>query len=314
MQSDNSTAQSVDYFKVEVVVQDTSGEIIDLPRGKELREEEAIAMAVSRPVQWVVIAGAVRSGKTTLLSCLYDMFQWNRIPNFLFAGSSTLPAFEERCHLSRAASGNIEPDTYRTLYTPLPTYLHLRVGIDRLPQKFIDFLFADVSGEMFEHVRDSTTECRELTFLRRAGNFVLLLDSKQCLRLDKRWKVAKEAQALLQSCLDSEMLDKNCVVNVVWSKFDYFVSAGDGNEHREFRDQVEAEFRESFQARIAHLKFGELAARPSKAPELGFGKGILELLEGWITFCPRQRKINLSPHLGGNRESDLFAKRHYKAE
>jgi hypothetical protein len=288
-------------------------EIIDLPRGSDLTEANAMALAKSRPVRWVVIAGPVGAGKTTLLTSIYELFQWGKIPNYIFAGSGTLPAFEQICHLSRIESESEEEDTPRTLYDDQgPKYLHLRVAAAKAPSIRIDFLFTDVSGEMFEHVRDSTDACKDLAFLQRAGNFILLLDSKKALRPDKRWATIEEARTILRSCLDSQMLSADCVVTVLWSKFDYFVESGDNTEDQAFRKQVAKEFNELFGERVSHLHFGEVAARPTKARKLGFGKGTVELLDGWITLCPSARAMDLLPEASGTRESELFAVRHFE--
>lgn len=286
-------------------------EVISLPRGKELSESAALALAKSRPMRWIVVAGPVGSGKTTLLTSLYELFQWNKVPNHIFSGSETLPAFEERCYLSRTASENTEADTARTIYDPIPTYLHLGVSSRALPRRFAEFLFTDVSGEMFEQARDSTAACKQLTFLRRARQFLILLDSKRSLLLDKRWAVVHEAKTLLQSCLDSKMIPDDCAVRVVWSRFDYFIKAGNTADDRAFRDQVIDEFRGTFGNRVADLQFTEIAARPTKAPELGFGNGVVTLFEEWIKDHPRAREMTLLPAFEGTRESEIFGSRHF---
>jgi energy-coupling factor transporter ATP-binding protein EcfA2 len=289
----------------------TSSEIVDLPRGKELSEAQVVAMARSRPVRWVVIAGPVGSGKTTLVTSLYELFQWNKVPDYMFAGSDTLPAFEERCYLSRTASENTEADTPRTIYDPVPTYLHLKTCSAKPPRQFSELLFTDVSGEMFEHAKDSTDACKELTFLRRAHHFVLLLDSKRSLVLDRRWAMVEEAKTLLQSCLDSKMLTNDCAVRVLWSRFDYFVEAGDTHEHRAFREEVAVAFETAFKHRIGNLKFGEVAARPTKAPKVGFGKGVVDLFVEWTSNNRGATEMDLVPKSSGARESEMFGERHF---
>jgi hypothetical protein len=165
---------------------------------------------------------------------------------------------------------------------------------------------------MFEHARDSTVACKELTFLKRAGNFLLLLDSEKGVRNDKRWAMVEEAKTLLQSCIDSEMLARDCVINIVWSKFDHFEAAVNKTEHRDFREEVVKGFRATFGHHVTHLNFGEVAARPTKAPQLGFGNGVPDLLKGWVTVCPQMRDMVLLPQPPvGTRESEMFAKRHF---
>jgi hypothetical protein len=288
-------------------------DLLDLPRGKELSEADAASLSAGRPTRLVVVAGPVGCGKTTLLTSLYELFQWRAIPSYRFAGCNSLPAFEERCHLARASSNNAVADTKRTPYKE-PEYLHLRVCPATGPVRPVDFLFTDVSGEMFEHARDSTAECQALSFLRQADHFVLLLDSEKGVRREK-WAMARNAIALLRSCADSQMLQGYCVVKVVWAKFDYFEAATEKEEHVAFRNDVESEFKSLFAGGLAHLRFGQLATRPTEAPHLGFGHGVAELLDEWATLCPRQRPMELLPGVStGARESELFASRYFASQ
>lgn len=286
-------------------------DIIDLPSGKELTDNSAKLLATSRPVRWVVVVGPVGCGKTTLLTSLYELFQWSPVAGYLFAGSNTLPAFEQRCYLSRVQSEKTVPETQRSAYKEHePDYVHMRIGTDSLSP--IDLLFTDVSGEMFNDARDSTEECRKLGFLRRAGDFLLLLDSEKGVRLEKQWAMVRDAKMILQSCIDSEMIASDCIINIVWSKFDHFVAAGDQEHHKKFREEAEKEFRESFESRVGHIRFGTIAARPTKAPSLGFGSGVPELLKRMNSFSRQSRDMVLLPQLpAGSRESELFALRHF---
>jgi energy-coupling factor transporter ATP-binding protein EcfA2 len=288
-----------------------SADLLDLPSGKQLSERDAASLSAARPTRLVVVAGPVGCGKTTLLTSLYELFQWRSILSYRFAGCNSLPAFEELCHLARASSNNPVADTKRTPYKE-PEYLHLRICPATSPVRPVDFLFTDVSGEMFEHARDSTAECQALSFLRRADHFVLLLDSDKGVRPEKRWGMAQNAIALLRSCVDSQMLQSYCVVKVVWAKFDYFEAATDKDKHVKFRADVESEFKSLFASGLTHLRFGEIATRPTQAPQLGFGHGVTELLEEWATLCPRQRPMELLPDgSSGTRESECFATRHF---
>lgn len=290
-------------------------EFIDLPQGKELNEDAALELAKSRPVQWIVLAGPSDAGKTTLLTSLFELFQWRKVEGHAFAGSNTLPGFEERCFLSRSASGNQVPHTPRTSYKgPDPQYLHLRIRSIEGLRQFRDFLFTDVSGELFEHARDSTTECKEMIFIKRANHFLLFLDSAKGIQLDKRWAMLEDAKALLQSCLDSEMIAADCVVNVVWSRFDYFVAKEAEDHQRLFRVEVEKQLREKFGQRIPKLIFSEIAARPMEAPTLQIGHGVPALLKQWAATPLEMKALDLFPtSYTGTRESELFAARHFSS-
>jgi hypothetical protein len=284
-------------------------DLINLPTGRELDAANAAKLELARPLRLVVVAGPVSCGKTTLLTSLYELFQWGPVSGYSFAGSNTLPAFERRCYLSRIASERSVPDTERTPYGEV-RYLHLRISSEKLPHCELDLLFTDVSGESFERARDSTLECQRLTFLRQANHFMLLLDSEKLVRKERRWEVAHDSMTLLRSCLDSGMLPNNCLISVLWTKVDYLESAGE--EHTQFLTQLESEIRTEFGHRVGNLSFSEIAARPTQTINLEFGHGLPELLKHWATSSPHQRGMNLLPATSlGSRESELFASRHF---
>jgi energy-coupling factor transporter ATP-binding protein EcfA2 len=287
-------------------------DLIDLPSGKELDEASAAKLEVARPVRLVVVAGPVGCGKTTLLTSLYELFQWKTVSGYAFAWSDTLPAFERRCYLSRIASERSMQDTERTPYGEV-RYLHLRVSSQDLPLGELDLLFTDVSGESFERARDSTLECQRLGFLSQAHHFLLLMDCEKLVRKEKRWEVAHDSMTLLRSCLDSGMLASNSLINVLWTKFDYF-EAVKSPENAKFLVQLRGEIEKEFGARVGRLSFSEVAARPTQVATLKFGHGLAELLKYWLSSSPHDRSMNLLPPTNlGSRESELFASRHFPA-
>jgi len=290
-------------------------EYILLPRGKDLNEATALDLAKSRPVQWIVLAGPSDSGKTTFLTSIYELFQSGIVENYAFAGSSTLPAFEERCYLSRRVSGNQMPHTQRTPYKPEdPGYLHIRVRSVEGLRPFRDILCTDISGEMFEHARDSIAECKKMLFLKRARHLLLFLDSAKAVKRDKRWEMVEDGQALLRSCMDSEMIHPRCAVNVVWSRFDYFDSQDSAEEHVRFRRDVERQFGQIFNA-LPNLRFSEVASRPLRKPTLGIGYGVPLIVKQWADSPLEMKAFNLFPKsYSGTRESELFATRHFANE
>lgn len=285
-------------------------DLIELSSGKELDEVAAAKLQAAVPVRLIVVAGPVGCGKTTLITSLYELFQWGKVSDYSFAGSSTLPAFERRCYLSRSASQRSVPDTERTPFGDV-RYLHLRIWKESFAKGPLDLLFTDVSGEAFERARDSIVECQRLHFLRQTDHFLLLLDSEKLVNKEKRWRVAHDSMALLQSCLDSQMLGRTSLVNVLWTKFDYFLF--DKNAQKlEFLDTIKSEFETEFNSRVGRLTFSQVAARPTETDTVEFGHGISNLLEDWATVSPRERAMNILPNSElGSRESELFAARHF---
>lgn len=103
-----------------------------------------------------------------------------------------------------------------------------------------------------------------------------------------------------------------CLVNVLWTKFDYFEAASDP-EHARFLAQLESEIRSEFGSRIGRLSFSRIAARPTQVDSLKFGHGLPELLTYWASASPRERPMKLLPTILalGSRESELYASRHF---
>ncbi len=183
----------------------TVPDVIDLPSGNGLDDLGAAKLQAAQLVRLIVVAGPVGAGKTTLIATLHDLFQTGKVGDYAFAWSTTLPAFEERCHLSRIASERAVPETERTKFDELRRYLHVQIAGPKLLEN-LDFLFVDVSGEVFERARDSIAECQRLHFLKMADHFLLLIDCKKIIDRKKRNQVVNEATMLLRSCLDSGML------------------------------------------------------------------------------------------------------------
>ena len=279
--------------------------LIRLPAGIELNEEQAQKMASERPVRLIVLAGAVDCGKTTLLTCLYGLFQEGPIEKKQFAGCDTFPALEKKCHLGRTDSGNEEEDTGRNTYEgPHPEYVHLKLQNGPKALGHIDFLFTDVSGEMFEHARNSTDECKKLTFLNRASHILVFLDCHKLFQPAKQWRMVKDARSLVQSCLDSGMFEPDVFVTVVWAKYD-FVEAAKGKEKvaaKAFMKQREEEFKNAFGQRIKNLKFHKTAARPTRYPALKFGFGVGKLLDDWITKFRQEHKMESEAPSGSHEQ------------
>jgi hypothetical protein len=287
--------------------------VIDLPSGNELDDLAAAKLRAAQLVRLIVVAGPVGAGKTTLIATLHDLFQTGKVGDYAFAWSRTLPAFERRCHLSRIASEREVSETERTPFGKV-RYLHTQISGPELRDNLLDLLFIDVSGEVFDGARDSTSECQQLVFLKMADHFLLLMDCEKIIDLKKRNLVIHNAGMLLSSCLDSGMLSPSCFVSVLWTKYDFVAAAGNG-EHGAFLERATEELQKQFGSRVRKLSFRKVAARPADVDGLEFGHGVPELLREWATESPHDRTMNLVPDEKlGSRESEGFLQRHFNSE
>lgn len=294
---------------VDVEEPDLEPDSIDLASGRELNIAGAEAITAARPVQLIVIAGPVDCGKTTLLTSLYESFQWGSFAGHDFAASETLVGFERRCFLARAASQRDVADTERT---PLgeAAFLHLQVCSNGEGRKSTDLLLTDLSGEAFRLARDNSDECQRLEFLGRADHFALLIDGKKLATPRTRWSASQDAVSLLQALLDNRVLPASAHVEVLFSKWDDVLRSPDRVTLEAQVKEIEKKFRDQFRERLGQLRFEKIAARPRGGP-LSFAFGLDKLLQHWIQTSHRLPTLDLRPRVQGTRESERFLARHF---
>lgn len=68
---------------------------VDLPSGEDLDFDLANAIMAGAITRVIVLAGAVNSGKTTVLASIHEKFQEGDFAGYIFAGSDTNTSFLE---------------------------------------------------------------------------------------------------------------------------------------------------------------------------------------------------------------------------
>ncbi len=182
--------------------------LVDLPLGEALTVRESLPITLARRTQLLLIAGTVGSGKTTLITSLFHLFERGPFAGYLFAGSDTLIGFDWRCHLARTASGASKANTERTKRGEDRELLHLRLRKKGCTTPPTDVLISDLTGEKYVDAKDSIDECRRLPLLRRADHFVLLIDSSKLSKPDARQRAKNNAIMLLRTCLDADQFER----------------------------------------------------------------------------------------------------------
>ncbi len=263
-----------------------SGErVIQLSSAKAMTYEEAYSITAASRTRLIVLAGAPRSGKTTLVAALFHAFQRGKFGDYWFSQCATLLGFDERCHDARICSLRERQDTERTKSGTQHLLLHLQVR-ESETGPVTDLLFLDMSGEDFEDARDSVDECAKLHFLRRADHFVLLVDGERLADGTNRQKAKTDALTLLRSCFDSQQLDQHSLVDVLISKWDLAVANQEQVDAvTQFADLLSTQVQERFESRCARLRIARIAARPEKGFPLGYG--LDEVFPAWVTDTPQ---------------------------
>ncbi len=259
-------------------------EMIDLPDGEALNLEGAKAITQASLTRLIIFAGAPDSGKTTLLTSIYESLQWGPFAGYIFAGSQTLLGFEQRCHFGRIASGRMTADTDRTKLKPgqYPQLLHLRVRAEDLVRPTQDLLLSDLPGETFRLAKDSMEECKNLSILRRTDHFVLFLDGDKLSKSESRAEVMIDGSSLLRSCLDAELLGKHSLVDILFTKWDIVQRSPYKNKAEEYTALGEKQMKDRFEARVSRLRFFRVAARPDENSTLSFAHGLSQVFPSWI--------------------------------
>ena len=157
---------------------DSVAPTIPLPGGRSLDAAACDSLLRRRGGTVVSIVAAPEVGKTTLISTTYELLHRRRMANFGFAGSETLRAYEERCHLARLSSEATAADTHRTKVGAGLQFTHLRIATS---SGMRDVIFADRSGELFDKALARPADIDDFVELHRAEVTILLVDLVQLL-------------------------------------------------------------------------------------------------------------------------------------
>jgi hypothetical protein len=266
--------------------------ITEFPWGEAFTPLTARLITQEHPTRLVILAGDVQSGKSTLLGAIYEKFYSGHFTKYLFAGSKTLLEFERICHDSRIASNRASPETERTKYTAEFRLLHLSVQNPET-NKRNDVLFSDVTGEIFREIRDSSDECRRHSILLRCDHFALLLDGEKLSNSLTRGKVISDGVQIIRRLLDTEILGRHSLVDILFTKLDIVAAAE--RKDKELKPYIEemkvSKFQKPFGSRVSGLSIRDIAARPDPKNDSGLddGYGVDDLLRRWVERYPLTR-------------------------
>jgi hypothetical protein len=210
----------------------------------------------------VLCAGAQKSGKTTFLARLGEMFRDGAFSHYRFAGSLTLCAFERVSWSATVPSGASSPKTVRSLRVENDTFYHLRIHPSGEPAYKLDLLISDLAGETFPTAVSLRQFCADLRSLARADHLVLFLDSARLADQANRHTECDNARAFLQQVLEVKHESRSLEVEIVFSRWDYIVRNSQSAALVLFCQATEEDFKRRFGGRFAALEFRRVMARP----------------------------------------------------
>jgi hypothetical protein len=284
---------------------------VNLPSGKPLREQGASDLLRAQPTPVVVLAGAAKSGKTTLLASLHDAFQRTPFAGFLAAGSRTLMGFEERCFDSRAASGAEEPTTLRTRPAEGLLFYHMKLRNEDLKTPIKHILLGDMSGEHYSAAMDSAPEARALKIVRSCDSFVHLIDGAMLASKNSRAHAQANAMMLMRRFFEEGMFESDAKIDILITKWDMVLAICGVEEAAKILKVQQKTYVEYLGPKIARLRVKAIAARPGYQSPLKPGFGLDDLLRSWVDEPPRklEAKPRLLPIPTLETEFDRFAVR-----
>lgn len=255
---------------------------VALSEGETLSVIEAENVMRAQSTGVVVVGGWTGSGKTTLITSIYESFLVAPFAGQIFAGSLTLPGFEEACHEGRMASEGESATTPRTNPRLGIRFYHLNL-VAQLGGERCQLLIADMSGELLREACNSSEDASKLHVIQRADRFVLLLDGKKLMGASERHIAFNDARLILRSLLEEKLIGRWTRVDVVFAKWDV-IQLGD-DAPRDFIAMIQREILSRFERSVARFKFFSVAARP-ETKDSPFAFGVPDLFREWIERDP----------------------------
>jgi hypothetical protein len=147
---------------------DTDPETVLLASGDTLDVNAVDEFLRWRPAIFVAIIGDRDSGKTTLISTIYDRYLRGPFAGQAFAGSRTLIGLERRSYDSRVASGRIRLETPRTSIAEGLRFFHLALVQGGRQELRRDLMLADRSGETYRSAGGNSALVADLIEVKKA--------------------------------------------------------------------------------------------------------------------------------------------------
>lgn len=260
----------------------------------------------ARDVAVVVLAGAADSGKTTILTSLYELFQEAPVAGWSFVGSESLVGFERRAFVHRLDSTNTEGPP-RTPISNGFRFLHLRT-FKRSESRASELLLSDISGEFFQAAADSTEACKRLTFVPFARTLVLVLDGARVRRQDTKYRAFADVRMVAKGLLTAGMVTPGSEILLVLSKLDLLADERGDLQTIEGLDVIQRQIRDLAKQHNVGFRFMSVAAQP-RSKLLPFAHGVPLLLGAWTasTALPATQPLVVLKQPGSRRAWSLTA-------
>jgi hypothetical protein len=279
--TDTNVNSDVDVFEKtdSKIESEADRDWIKLPRCDLLSVEEADELLRWRPATLVAVIGERKSGKTTLITEIYERFLRGPFAGQLFSYSQTLLGFEKKSYPSRADSRAEKPDTTRTSTRDGLRFFHLGL-VSNSSRRRADILITERAGEVYRSARDRPADSKALLELAKARTVVFILDGERVANDKTRAEAFASIRGMIRAFSDAGAIPAGTEIQLVTTKFDLL--AGD-----EAADALAAlsEFEErlvrSYSGRFAKITHWRTAARDPKG-QMEPCWGVPPVLQSWL--------------------------------
>ncbi|MFC0403114.1 TRAFAC clade GTPase domain-containing protein [Paraburkholderia rhizosphaerae] len=254
-------------------------ESLALPPAVTLTPAEASGVLRKGKCRVIAILGPSDAGKTSLIACLYDLFQEGSVAENEFAHSRTLHAFELTCHDARAASRRGVPHINRTPIGEVSFY-HLEIGGVSTGRR-LALLLGDRAGEEYREAANDVSVVATFPEVSRADTLTVLVDGERLLDAGARHNVRGDVVMLLQGLQDGDGLRAMPRLALVLTKLDVVTESHQGQRALRDFEALLADVRHLFGTRFEEVAPFQVAASPKTNAALR-GTGVPDLLAFWL--------------------------------
>lgn len=259
---------------------------ISLHPGVELGLDDIVELMAEEHACLIGILGAYNAGKTFFLIALYLMCTCGETEDhgFAFAGSLTLPGFEDRARATRQWADGVMPDKM-SIHTQVaddrsPGFMHLDL-LHRASGRRNRLLLSDLPGEWSTDLIKSIRYVPRLGFLARADAILIMIEGPNLADLMTRHQEVERHKMLIDRVAAIATPVGRRLAIVVTKADAIGMVAPDG-----LAELVEYAIAAGFKAK------GMLVVSLSGDPEIRSGTGVFDVIK-WMTAPRNRARINV---------------------
>lgn len=200
-----------------------AGESYEFHLGIELGYDDALVITRNSYAHVLTILGETEVGKTCLLTCFYILAIRKRLSGYLFSGSLTLPAFEQRARHARQWEAGIPksmPSHTNLADKRSPAFLHLQLQGEGDTKQYSDVLFTDLPGEWTADLMDREDTHTQFSFIHRSDAILILIDASKLTKTASGNVQIRNAEVLFERLAKNLNLDRTIPIYLVLAKSD----------------------------------------------------------------------------------------------